>query len=53
MKVEGRSRAITIFERVLEIPLERRMDFLAEACAGDSALRVEVRELLDNAASTK
>jgi|HubBroStandDraft_6_1064221.scaffolds.fasta_scaffold756245_2 serine/threonine protein kinase len=46
MKAEGRSRAITIFHRVLEIPVERRMDFLAEACAGDSALRIELQELL-------
>ena len=52
MKAEGRSRAITIFQRVLEIPVERRMDFLAEACAADSALRVEVQELLDNAEET-
>jgi serine/threonine protein kinase/Flp pilus assembly protein TadD len=52
MKAEGRSRAKTIFHRVLEIPLERRMDFLAEACAGDSALRIEVQELLDNAEET-
>jgi hypothetical protein len=52
MKAEGRSRAITIFHRVLEIPVERRMDFLAEACAGDSALRIEVQELLDNAEKT-
>jgi serine/threonine protein kinase len=52
MKAEGRSRAITIFHRVLEIPVERRMDFLAEACAGDSALRIEVQELLDNAERT-
>jgi hypothetical protein len=28
------------------------MDFLAEACAGDSALRIEVQELLDNAEKT-
>ena len=28
------------------------MDFLAEACAGDSALRIEVQELLDNAEET-
>jgi hypothetical protein len=52
MKAEGRSRAITIFHRVLEIPVKRRMDFLAEACAGDSALRIEVQELLDNAEKT-
>ncbi len=52
MKAEGRSRAITIFHRVLEIPVERRVDFLAEACAGDSALRIEVQELLDNAEKT-
>ncbi len=52
MKAEGRSRAKTIFHRVLEIPQERRMDFLAEACAGDSALRIEVQELLDSAEET-
>ena len=28
------------------------MDFLAEACAGDSALRIEVQELLDSAEET-
>ena len=52
MKAEGWSRAKIIFHRVLEIPLERRMDFLAEACAGDSALQIQVQELLDNAADT-
>ena len=52
MKAEGRSRAKTIFYRVLQIPLERRMDFLVEACAGDSALRIEVQELLDSAEET-
>jgi len=52
MKTEGWSRAKTIFHRALEIPAERRMDFLAESCAGDFALRAQVQQLLDNSEDT-
>jgi serine/threonine protein kinase/Flp pilus assembly protein TadD len=52
MNAEGWSRANSIFHRALEIPVERRMDFLAESCAGDFALRAQVQKLLDNAQET-
>ena len=51
-KTDGWSRAKTIFHRALEIPLERRTDFLAESCAADPALRAQVQELLDDAVET-
>ena len=47
------NRATTIFHEALEIAIERRSDFLAEACAGDSQLRARVQELLDNADETR
>jgi serine/threonine protein kinase/Flp pilus assembly protein TadD len=53
MKANGMNRATTIFHEALEIAIERRSDFLAEACAGDSQLRARVQELLDNADETR
>ena len=36
-----------IFHAALERPVEARAAFLAEACAGDDALRRDVQSLLD------
>jgi hypothetical protein len=46
------SRATIIFREVLEVPVDRRSDFLAEACGGDSDLQARVQELLDSAEDT-
>jgi serine/threonine protein kinase/Flp pilus assembly protein TadD len=46
------NRATTIFHRALEVALEKRSDFLSEACAGDSQLQAHVQELLDSAEET-
>jgi eukaryotic-like serine/threonine-protein kinase len=52
MKADGMNRATTIFHKALEVALEKRSDFLAEACAGDSQLQGHVQELLDSAEET-
>jgi eukaryotic-like serine/threonine-protein kinase len=52
MKADGMNRATTIFHKALEVALEKRSDFLAEACAGDSQLQAHVQELLDSAEET-
>jgi serine/threonine protein kinase len=52
MKTEGWSRAEGIYHRALKIPLERRMDYLAESCAEDLVLRAQVQELLDSVEET-
>ena len=44
--------ATTIFHKALEVALEKRSDFLAGACAGDSELQAHVQELLDSAEET-
>src|ERR1700730_13472258 len=52
MKADGMNRATTIFHQALEVALEKRSDFLAEACAGDSQLQADVQELLGSAEET-
>jgi serine/threonine protein kinase/regulator of sirC expression with transglutaminase-like and TPR domain len=52
MKGDGMNRATTIFHKALEVALEKRSNFLAEACAGDSELQAHVQELLDSAEET-
>jgi hypothetical protein len=52
MKADGMNRATTIFHKALEVALEKRSDFLAEACAGDSQLQAHVQELIDSAEET-
>src|SRR5438128_2632182 len=39
-------RVKALFDRVVELPPDRRAAFLEGACAGDQALRVEVQRLL-------
>jgi eukaryotic-like serine/threonine-protein kinase len=46
------NRATTIFHKALEVTLEKRADFLAEACAGDSQLQAHVQKLLESAGET-
>jgi serine/threonine protein kinase len=46
------NRATTIFHKALEVALEKRADFLAEACAGDSQLQAHVQKLLECAGET-
>jgi WD40 repeat protein len=41
-------RARTIFERLVDVPPEQRVPFLADECDGDPQLRVFVEELLAN-----
>ena len=36
-----------VLDGALDLPPERRTEFLAEACAGDEALRAEVESLLE------
>src|ERR1039457_183983 len=52
MSANAMSRATIIFREVLEVPVDRRSDFLAEACGGDSDLQARVQELLDSAEDT-
>lgn len=52
MKADRLSRVTTIFHKALEIPVERRLDFLTEACDGDSELHARVQRLLDSAGET-
>ena len=46
MKPERSQRIEQIFHEALEIPAGRRGDFVAQACADDDALRLEVESLL-------
>jgi len=48
MMPEQMQRAYELFERALECPAEERSAFLVEACAGDAALREEVKSLLEH-----
>lgn len=46
------NRATTIFQKALEVAVDKRSDFLAEACAGDSQLQAHVQALIDSAEET-
>jgi serine/threonine protein kinase len=46
------NRATIIFHKALEVTVEKRSDFLAEACGGNPQLRADVQELLDSAEET-
>lgn len=41
------ARAKSIFERALELPSDSRVNFLDDACEGDSDLRLQVQQLLE------
>src|SRR6266851_87026 len=46
MKPERLQKIDEIFQAALDLPPERRENFVAEACAGDAELRAEVESLL-------
>jgi len=52
MKADELKRATAIFRQALDIAVDRRTDFLAEACAGNPELRVQVQGLLNSAEET-
>ena len=48
MTFAGRERVQELFEKALELPLEKRASFLTEACGDDAGLLAEVESLLDH-----